>query len=545
MGERHYTLLIVDDEPIIADGLKFLFEEETQLQLDVRTAYTVSAALRQFEQDSADIVLSDIRMPEMSGLEMAEKLKAINPEVKLIFLSGYDHFEYAYQAIKQEAVDYILKTEGDGKVVQTVKSAIERMERERRQSEEYFEVSSRLSAVLPSARHRFLLDAAVGNLTDPVKLEEALAGIGEELSPKQRVVLLLGRVVGGGTEVPNDKTVQSVVERLLDHHLRPELIASVTHSQDFLWYVALEGEPDDRSSRLVHLLEHARAALKEQTGCVLSFAVASGPVGWIEVHAKYEALKRAFSNHALAEREGIVVEGDFREERMTSEEEHDLSTMLATLYRKIDVLELYLEQGQYHRFESEMELLCASLRKVRYPQSFQALELYLAVARAILSHLNRSKRMPLLTPEIDLSLLFAPDRLSGWQEKADYLLAIARRLGRLDEERKPPSAEATVGRIKEHIHHRLSSDLSLSALAQATGFNPTYLSRLFKKHAGVGLHEYISECRIELAKSLLSGTRLKIYEIAAKCGYDNPTYFVKTFKSSVGQTPQEYRDRPF
>ncbi|MDU5949835.1 MAG: helix-turn-helix transcriptional regulator [Paenibacillus macerans] len=85
--------------------------------------------------------------------------------------------------------------------------------------------------------------------------------------------------------------------------------------------------------------------------------------------------------------------------------------------------------------------------------------------------------------------------------------------------------------------------MSLNALGRATGFNPSYLSRIFKRDVGIGLHDYITRRRMELARSLLTHTKMKIYEVAQKCGYDNTNYFIRIFKLTVGLTPQEYRNR--
>lgn len=133
--------------------------------------------------------------------------------------------------------------------------------------------------------------------------------------------------------------------------------------------------------------------------------------------------------------------------------------------------------------------------------------------------------------------------MTDWAERAHFLSKTAAALCDAAEMERKYNAESTIARIKDYINHHLSSDLSLTALGKATGFNPTYLSRMFKRDEGIGLHDYITDCRINLAKSLLMNTNMKIYEIAQKSGYDNSNYFIRTFKLIVGQTPQEYRNQ--
>ena len=77
---------------------------------------------------------------------------------------------------------------------------------------------------------------------------------------------------------------------------------------------------------------------------------------------------------------------------------------------------------------------------------------------------------------------------------------------------------------------------------QAIGFNPVYLSRIFKQIEGTSIREYIETCRMDMARRLIQSTRMKVYEIAEKCGYQNPAYFIKIFRAHYGMTPQECRD---
>lgn len=113
MGEKKkYTLLVVEDEPIISDGLKSLFEEEFPDIFQVYNCYHPKKALELFKFRLPDVVVSDVKMPKMTGIEMAEEMRKIKPDIHVLFLSGYDEFDYVYSAIKQDADDYILKTEG-------------------------------------------------------------------------------------------------------------------------------------------------------------------------------------------------------------------------------------------------------------------------------------------------------------------------------------------------------------------------------------------------------------------------------------------------
>ena len=125
-----YNLLIVDDEPIIADSLSDLFTDYTGLEFEVSKAYSAKKALGILNTTRMDIVLTDIRMPGMSGIEMLEEIHGRWPQCKVIFLTGYDNFEYAYKAIEDKAFAYILKTEGDEKIIKVVEKAVYEIKKE-------------------------------------------------------------------------------------------------------------------------------------------------------------------------------------------------------------------------------------------------------------------------------------------------------------------------------------------------------------------------------------------------------------------------------
>jgi len=130
-----YKILVVDDEDYLVDGVTTLLRETEGPELDVYSAYTAFEALDWLERTKIDVVLSDIHMPGMDGLELQRRIAERWPDCKVIFLTGYDDFEYAKTALQRQAVDYILKTEGDAAIVGAVRKAIESIDNDQRLEE--------------------------------------------------------------------------------------------------------------------------------------------------------------------------------------------------------------------------------------------------------------------------------------------------------------------------------------------------------------------------------------------------------------------------
>lgn len=124
-----YKLLIVDDEKVIADGLSEVFAR-FDVELETHKAYSAYEALEIMQRSRIDIVISDIRMPGMDGMQLMEHICRDWPHCKIIFLTGYDDFDYVYQAIQKPGVSYILKTEGYRKVKDMVREAVKQLDDE-------------------------------------------------------------------------------------------------------------------------------------------------------------------------------------------------------------------------------------------------------------------------------------------------------------------------------------------------------------------------------------------------------------------------------
>ncbi|MCE3200334.1 response regulator [Paenibacillus sonchi] len=536
------NLLIVDDEPVIAGGLQMLFEEQQQLKLDVSATCSSTEAIELFERLRPDVVLLDIQMPGISGLELAGRMKSFHPEVKIIFLTGYDQFDYAYKAIKQDAFDYVLKTEGDDKVIAAVTAALDRLEYEQKLQMEYRQAQIQLSSMYPVFRQNLLVALLGEQMPDLPEMAPSMAEIDEMFQPGRKVLLILGRFGADRLPLATRGIVQLTVEQILQTQLSESYrIVSIPYLEDIIWFIVGQ-EQMVMPSVLVSLLEDTQSILNNQAGCPVSFAVGSEEATWLEVGRKYQTLRRIMVQFNLQRQESIVVEGAFYQGKAAMEEEREYPE-LARMLPRVGILEAHLQNGHQESFLKMMNELCQVLSGILSRHSLHAMELYLSVCRVLLTYINENQLSGKLSPGLDLSLLYNPDSMTDWAERAHFLSKTAAALCDAAEMVRKDNTESTIARIKDYINQHLSSDLSLTALGKATGFNPSYLSRMFKRDEGTGLHDYITDCRINLAKSLLMNTNMKIYEIAQKSGYDNSNYFIRTFKLLTGQTPQEYRNQ--
>ena len=160
-------ILLVDDEKEILDWLRELFLEQQQVPLEVFAANSGSAALKVLNTIRMDIVLSDIRMPGMTGLQLMNRIRDTWPDCRVLFLTGYSEFEYVYTAIQQESVGYLLKTEDDAVILDTVVRVAREVEAARQAERERLLLTTVVEQAKPHLKREYLLRSMVGNRSEP------------------------------------------------------------------------------------------------------------------------------------------------------------------------------------------------------------------------------------------------------------------------------------------------------------------------------------------------------------------------------------------
>ena len=540
-NQKKYSLLIVDDEPMIADGLSDLFEAEFGETFRIYHCYHPKKALEIFRFRLPDVVVSDVRMPKMTGIEMAEEMRKIKPDIHVLFLSGYEEFDYVYSAIKQDADDYILKTEGDEFIVKAMRKMIDLLESEHLFDEEYRNAQSRISSMAPVFKQRALIHILDGDIITEEEFDNVMEGLDHPLSKKRNILLLVGSLrpqITQGKQEQILETVDQVLQKTYGDKIY--YIHKVMYHKIFVWM--LETEEVQLPELLLVAAQDIQNMIQLKMNLIMAFGIASEGSGWREIPQKYNDLWEEMRRQSLNGEDSIFLQNG--KESITDSfngEETDFSSMFLPLTEKLGLLENFLSEEDFAAFESclkeVLEVLSASKRHSMY-----ALELYYAVGNIMISYINKKNIRPQLATHIQLMELFDPGSFVTWKEGADYLLALTQAIREICRISNENVMTGIAEKTKSYILSHLAEDLSLTVIGKAMGFNSVYLSRIFKRQTGISIREYIEACRMDLAKKLIVNSRMKIYEVAEKCGYQNPAYFIKIFRAHFGITPQECRD---
>ncbi|TLS49301.1 helix-turn-helix domain-containing protein [Paenibacillus antri] len=550
-----YRLLVVDDEAIIADGLYEVLLGVPNLELDVYKAYSGQEAMKLFDKTRFDIVLTDIRMPEMDGLQLLENIRAKWPRCRVIFLTGYHEFSYVYTAIQHECVNYLLKTEGYDKVIQTVAQAVSDMEAEWR-AEALLEQAREQSE---KAKELLRKDFLYGVLRERIEAGEIsgeqFAELGVPLRAEEPVLLLLGRVSGltdCGTYSSKMKQlyrVRTVARTYIES--RAAFVDMVHEQYDLVWLLQpLQGSDDAAeaaqeawaglSTFLKGSLELVQAACKESSGAELSLVLDDSPVAWGDAAERFAQL-HMLMNYRIGRSHGLLL--DKQAARSDRDMDNQKANKLRVRPAVLDLLTEQLEHGRKDDFARTLDESTAALREVDTMHHAGAQELYYSIALLFLSYMNRWQLTEQAAAAIGLHKLMRPAEHESWTNAIGYLGKVGVVLFQLQNQEEERRANAVVATIQKHIQAHLHdpNEISLVRLAELAFFNPSYLSRLFKQVTGINLSEYIAEVRMTRAKRLLEDPNLKIQEVAERLGYGTATNFTRSFRKAMNMTPQDYR----
>ena len=299
-----YTLLIIDDEPIIADGLYEEFKhyrDERGLAMDIYRVYSGKEALRMLAERKVDIVVSDIRMPGVDGLELLRRVRMSWPACRVIFLTGYREFEYAHEAITHGVARYILKTEGYAKVIEAVEEMKREIERGLQADALAAEAEQKLQLAEALQRRFYLTDVLHGLAPTNGEELDQFGAQGVTLRADKPVWLAAGRFDQPGfhDRFPTYETRKSAMETTLllgERYLSPraDCAGIIAESGTLVWLLQPPvGEAvfaDDFGPFLRGMLETLQNACRQSLNATLSCAASAEPSGLSGLPGNYANL---------------------------------------------------------------------------------------------------------------------------------------------------------------------------------------------------------------------------------------------------------------
>jgi len=533
-------VLIVDDIPSQVDSFAATIPKDELGIGRIHKAYSGQEALKLYQEQNIHIVITDIRMPEMSGIELIREIRETGRKVKIVVVSGYADFEYAQSVVPYNISGYLMKPINPDQMRETLgKLSVEIAVEKRRQQEQHRDVYA-FRETLPSLQGELLNRLLYGKAIPDAELERKLFLLNLPFSSQQKAGLFIVRLEGNLQEY--ERMDKELIEYAVTN-MAEELFRDAFHlwfcrdQNEYLVFIVSAKEITDAGGQtLRNAMDVRAAALKKKAEHLLSGNISIVLAeSWTYFPTGVPVLYRSVIDGMRGMEE--TRKGAFlRISGNLDQAQFQIGT-LASLYRPPLLIHL-LDTGNWNQAEEKLLQIFAELKSVNSPPE-HANEAYFAIANAYqyMAH----KRGKLLS-EFGVSsfgLMPAAPCLKQLEKWAFFMLRSFR-------EQAEDSSEKQTGlvdKVHQYIEGNMNDRLSLQTIAAHIGLHPAYLSRVYRAETGNNLSEYILRYRMELASHLLRNSDKKIYEIAQILGYQAVPHFIKRFKAFSTMTPQEFRDR--
>lgn len=511
-----YKLLIVDDEPIERDAVRFILRKENIFEFEFFEATNGQDAISSAALHSPDIILMDIQMPGINGIEATKVIKKILPESKIIFLTAYNQFDYAHEAIKLGVLDFILKPATDERFIEVIKKTIEALKSEKEQKLFKEEMESKLGQISKYLEHEFLTSLINGDI------EEAQ---GKEYLEFNGINFCWGMGVVIGTKaditaVPSMLRLQMLRKRFIEK-IESRLNMMVVHKysiilKDYIYLLVL----GDSQNELLQLQQKIREIINEVSCAFAENYQFYADFGIGDACNKLDCLWKSFwtAKGNCNKRQPIkdsISEQNLKAlvKSLNDQDEESFSRYIEAVFEDISLESETIEHLRIKLYE-QFILIRDWISDKIFDSKIQTFELFNQVMK--INNQNEGKHL-----------------LRDFCHQ--YMNEISNQ--------KTDKSSIVLDQLIVYINMHYKENLTLDQLSAVCYLSPSYISKVFKKHLNTNFIDYLSSVRIKVAKRLMKNPALSMKEISAEIGYIDANYFTRVFKKYEGVTPSEYRNK--
>ena len=512
-----YTVYLADDERIIREGIASLIPwEELGLRFTGSAINGLVAYRYLLEAETPpDIVITDIKMPEMNGIELIKLAKERHPDLKFIVLSGYGEFEFASRAMRYGVQHYLLKPCNEAEISGVLRRVVEELDRKRSETSYVKEIEDRLAETLPIRQEKFLL----GCLLKPSQSKEKIDYGKRALEIGSRPIHAIVVQLQDGLEESQSERLEAMFRQFAEGC---RMLLGTAIEDKFVLLV--QDEPWVDLERLsVWVRSQIGAELNAQLNFVISEACRLEEIG----ETYQAALKKLKYQDYFGWSSRIA--GLAGEDGMPGETER-LSAVAEGIVSAVKL-------GEPDEIEAGVAAFFDTLRSLRG-------EIHTTVGYCIelMTTLARKSAQPSEATNAQIAPILEMKTLEEIQR---YILGFALENGKESERLNADKNRLLVQRMKAILEEQLANkELSLQGLAKEHFFmSVDYLGKLFRRETNEKFSRYLTKLRLDKAIDILSSEpECKIYEVAERTGFgDDSQYFSNVFKRHTGMSPMEFK----
>ncbi|MFC5528668.1 response regulator transcription factor [Cohnella yongneupensis] len=533
-------MVVAEDEKSFRDGLVSLVDWKFYDIEITGIAENGRQALEMVKRDNPDILLTDIRMPYMNGLELIQEAKAVGAKFHAVLLTGYNEFEYAREAIKLGVSDYLLKpcTPQDiVRVIVELKRKIEHSESEKPFDEEMNRTWNRNIHLLKNQiLTQWILQPRMPLENRAIVMRE----VDMTLKPESFELGLIRMDLDEGLQPYASKrdleliryAIQNIAGESL-HAIYEGMLEVFRHGDELLWIGNRQGGGSFPPERYIESLQLLKDNVESHLKISISISISSLHATVNDAHLAYQETLEAMESRFYQGRGGIYLHAETN--RLQSASSSILDDAYLQQWEK-DLL-AHLHNEQYGEAVDGIE---AGMRYLREQAVYSRAEIIVRVTSLILEMQKAAKERAVSIEWQDGTVNWI-ERMPE-METLDECASILHKLvqGFAEAALSRRTLHRTVQATLELIKAKYNTNLTLDFAAKETYVSNTYLSSLFKQEMGVNFLDYLHQYRVERAKELLRES-YKVYAVAKLVGYQEERHFSATFKKWTGLTPRQYQ----
>ena len=509
-------IVLVDDDEIIRIGMKKMISKDVGDVVAAEFSNGLDALNYVQQTPDINIIITDIRMPLMDGLELIEKVKEIRSDIRFIVLSGFDEFNYIRRAFKDGVVDYFLKPINRQELITHIRKIEEEINLQ--SDEEKFEKLRKETFLADTLRKAVAYDlSAVEQFRKQTQMEDGAAyimltmEIGFYYKPGVKKQELLNNVA-------EMKTMFQECMQDNGFHM-----ALFTEQNSISGFILLKDESNYQT-----LCRCCQAMLDDlKQNLLLCIGMSEIHTELNEIHTAYEQAQEAVSFRFYMGNNKLFCYKDICDRSVDFE--YDVKRLANELSLEMALMDYPKVREKVNQFFLDISFLKPEKIRMLVRNTVYILAVKVNGFEKALNYSG-----------VDYEWMIS--NIGTYNELKEYLLLLLKGCIQSMSREKEQKRTDRIEMAKTYIAEHYMEQLSLNDVAEYVELNPSYFSKLFKSEMDLNFSEYLMKVRMEKAMQLLRNPKVRIYEIGGMVGYEDAVSFGRAFKKFVGMSPKEYRN---
>lgn len=535
-------VFLVEDEMVIRRGIKNSIDWEKEGYIFCGEASDGELAYPMIIKEKPDILITDIRMPFMDGLELCKLVKEELPNIKILILSGYDEFDYAKEAIRLGITEYLLKPISSGKLLEALNGVSESIRREKEDKDLVRKYMEEMRENTEHEKQKFFEQMIAGNLSMADALE---TGKKYEMNLSAGMYnLLLFRFTLGEENRKSGELLGEAEYAIKKLTERLEYVFEFQRDVEGWAFLLMADNEEQMSERVKELSKDLEEIMKNYS-TIAYFGGIGQPVARLrELEESFREAERALAARFTMELNRIISVEDIRMAQNVDTLDDIEITSFGEIEKTRTMLEKFLNNGAEDEIDEFVDVYINELPEENLKSVLMRQYIIMDAYIVMMSFCEKIEgiegEMQAQSEELKNSM----KTIQTLEEIKNYIRMLLKKIIGVRDTISGRRYSDIIEIAKDQIRKTYMSDeISLNTIAAEVGMSPSYFSSIFSKEMGKTFVEYLTEIRMDRAKELLMCSSMKTSEIGYEVGYKDPHYFSYIFKKTQNCTPKEFRAR--